>query len=171
MHRLREVEVEANLHMCRIEGRHIIAVSLRHHLPSFEQIPIWAHRVGIGVVMRGSSGKTFHCTSCQLHHLLQCGCFQRSVIGQGNGNKASRKGCSVIFKSKCWTNDSEVHGRAHGWSVQQQGAHSKILVADSNLGNLERGPAFARRFNQAWPPTIPDACLMPSLLPYVGNAG
>ena len=45
---------------------------------------------------------------------------------------------------------------SHGWSVQQQGARPKIQVADTNLGNLEGGPAFARRFDQAWPPTIPD---------------
>ena len=48
-------------------------------LRSVEQIPIWAHRVDIGVVMRGYSGKTFHCTSCQLHRLLRCGCFRRST--------------------------------------------------------------------------------------------
>ena len=62
----------------------------------------------------------------------------------------------MIFKSKCQTNDWEVHGRAHGWWVQQQGARPKNSGADANLENLERRPAFARMFNQAWPPTIPD---------------
>ena len=29
-----------------------------------------------------------------------------------------------------------------------------------NLGNPEQGPAFAWRFNQAWPQTIPDGWLV-----------
>ena len=32
------------------------------------------------------------------------------------------------------------------------------MFAVINLGNPEHGPAFTRRFSQAWPPTIPDVC-------------
>ena len=47
-------------------------------------------------------------------------------------------------------------------SVQQQGTCPKISVEDSTLEIQEREPALARRFNQAWPPTIPDDVEIPA---------
>ena len=43
------------------------------------------------VDVQTSLWKTFHCTSCQLHRLLRCGCFQRSAIGRENGKLAATR--------------------------------------------------------------------------------